>query len=562
MEPAGEVTTSAGTCTTTSSGTVARGTSASGPAGAGGAHPSAGAGAHPSGSGAHPSGATEPADLAHLVDADFYRQLVEAAPDAIVVVDEDGVIRLVNAHAERLFAWSRAELVGQVLEVLVPGSVAKAHAAHRRSFAANPRSRPMGTSLRLTGRRADGSEIPVDVSLSALRTAHGVWTSASVRDATARQLADQELRRAYARASASAAEMERRGRELTLLGEMGDMLQSCLDTSEAYAVVAAFVAQLFPGTAGIVYRPTDTRLVLQASAHWGTTAETEPALSASDCWALRRGRLHRSTGCHRALRCRHDDGGPDRWSLCVPLVAHGDMVGLLHLRSAGAPPSDATEADEELAAVQRLAVSVAEHLSLALANLALREHLRAQSERDALTGLYNRRHLERTIDEAVGDAARTGRPVGILMLDVDGFKEVNDRDGHAAGDSHLRQLATLLLRETRGGDSVYRIGGDEFVVVLPGGTADTTALRAEQIRAAIDEQLGATVSIGVAAVPGPATTADELLHEADLCLYRAKALGRNRVVGAPPLGDVGAGHEGGGHEAGANGDGDRVATRG
>ena len=485
-------------------------------------------GGPPAGAGVSP--APEP------LGAEFYRQLVDTAPDALVVVDATGTIRLVNGHAERLFAWNRTELVGRPLELLVPDRASVTHAAHRRAFAADPRSRTMATSLQLAGRRSDGTEIPVDISLSALRTSEGTWTAASVRDASTRQIAEKELRRAYTTAAASMAEMEGRSRELALLSEMGDMLQSCLDTAEAYAVVAAFVAQLFPGTAGIVFRPTETRMVLQNSAQWGAANDAGTALSASDCWALRRGRLHRSTGAHRALRCRHDTAGPDRWSLCVPLMAHGDMVGLLHLHAAGTSPrtdGDGTT-DEDLASVQRLAVNVAEHLSLALANLALREHLRAQSERDALTGLYNRRHLEHTVDEAVAEATRTGRPVGVLMLDVDDFKGVNDRHGHAAGDGLLRQLATLLLRETRGGDTVFRIGGDEFVVLLPGGTVPATTARAEQIRAAIDGQLGSTVSIGVAALPGSATTADELLHEADLCLYRAKALGRNQVVAAPP----------------------------
>lgn len=478
-------------------------------------------------------------------DVEFCHQLVEAAPDGIVVVDEGGVIRLANTQAERLLGWRRGELVGQGIEVLVPERVRDVHPGHRRGYFAAPRTRPMAAGLELTARRADGSELPVDISLSPIDTNRGTWVAAAVRDATFRKDTEARLRDAYEQVSASMAEMARRGRQLALVSEMGDMLQSAVDNEEAYAVVAAFVADLFAGTSGVVYRPTSSRVVLDAGAQWGGGPPAASTLTATECWALRRERPHRSDGAHAALRCRHtgpvaDGAATGGWTLCIPLAAHGEMLGLLHLRS-GAPADTgplplpgATAAGaggEPVDELQRIAVSVAEHLSMALANLALREDLRTRSERDALTGLYNRRFFDQALVDALAEMTRHQEHLSVILVDLDRFKELNDQHGHAAGDTALRSIAHLLLRETRGSDTVCRLGGDEFVVLMPATSAETATARADQIRAVVERAADVTVSVGVATrAPSDDWSAAELLRDADLCLYRAKTLGRNRVV--------------------------------
>jgi diguanylate cyclase len=155
------------------------------------------------------------------------------------------------------------------------------------------------------------------------------------------------------------------------------------------------------------------------------------------------------------------------------------------------------------------------------------------AERDALTGLGNRRHLERRAQELLPRAHAEGLPLALAMLDVDHFKRVNDRYGHAMGDQVLVQLAHLLRENTRGGDVLARHGGEEFVIVLPGMGLAAAAEVCERLRERVAQYgwpvaMPITVSIGLVAAP-PCELAP-MLEAADRALYRAKAAGRNRVV--------------------------------
>ena len=169
---------------------------------------------------------------------------------------------------------------------------------------------------------------------------------------------------------------------------------------------------------------------------------------------------------------------------------------------------------------------------------ALQARLRDQAIRDPLTGLFNRRYLTETLQRELARCARETRPLAVVMLDVDHFKALNDAFGHETGDRMLQAVGGFLGDETRHGDVACRFGGEEFVVVLPGASAQAAAARAQVWRSAFERlqvshqghDVGVTLSMGVAEYPAHAASADDLLRAADVALYEAKRQGRNRVV--------------------------------
>src|SRR5262245_29111521 len=165
--------------------------------------------------------------------------------------------------------------------------------------------------------------------------------------------------------------------------------------------------------------------------------------------------------------------------------------------------------------------------------------LKDQVMHDGLTGLYNRRYLEESLGREESRARRSGRSLGIMMIDIDNFKRFNDTLGHAAGDAVLRAMGQYLLMAARGEDIVCRYGGEEFVLVMSQAPHNTVLQRAENLRQGV-QQLGIeyegqvvgpiTVSIGIGIFPDHGDNVDVVLRAADMALYQAKQLGRNRVV--------------------------------
>ena len=167
--------------------------------------------------------------------------------------------------------------------------------------------------------------------------------------------------------------------------------------------------------------------------------------------------------------------------------------------------------------------------------------LREQSVRDHLTGVFNRRYMDETLERELLRAARKGLSLSIIMLDVDDFKRFNDSHGHAAGDAILRELSSSFLEHVRGEDIPSRYGGDEFIIILPDASQEVTLERAELLRKHAQhlniqfegQLLGRiTLSLGVATFPNDGTTSMALLKAVDAALYRAKHEGRNRVATA------------------------------
>jgi diguanylate cyclase (GGDEF)-like protein len=303
-------------------------------------------------------------------------------------------------------------------------------------------------------------------------------------------------------------------------------------------MVAEFLGRLLPTCGGSLYVYANSRDVLESAKAWNG-GKIMPAMHPEDCWGLRRGRSYSFGESEIGFLCAHVSPSQSRDYCCIPILAHGETIGLLHLEfGCGDASNGETPSKETVAEQRRLGLVCAEQISLAIANVKLRDQLRDQSIRDVLTGLYNRRYMLETCSREFSRAARAGESVSILSIDVDHFKKYNDNHGHDAGDTVLRAVGNCLDSLFRTEDVPCRFGGEEFVVLLPGADAEVAARRAEQLRGKVEALIiryiaktlpGITVSMGVAAFPEAGDTPEVVFKAADEALYRAKEKGRNRV---------------------------------
>lgn len=312
------------------------------------------------------------------------------------------------------------------------------------------------------------------------------------------------------------------------------MLTSSQNPAEGYQAAARTCRLLLPDFSGALYAVAASRNLAEAMEVWGPDHNPPALFSPSECRALRVGRIHCADAHSVEVFCQHVPEGDIRASACIPLMSRDESFGSLYLAAPRDGHRDAISPTE-----LRLAHKIADHLALALSNLRLAQELRAQSIQDPLTGLFNRRYLEATLDRELSQSRRSGSPLSVVAVDADHFKSFNDRFGHDAGDLVLKRLGALMSGTVRTSDIACRLGGEEFLLVLPGADTEAAVARAEELRqrvAALDleyhgQALGnITVSLGVATLPGHATNGEELLRQADSALYQAKRQGRNRVV--------------------------------
>jgi two-component system cell cycle response regulator len=213
----------------------------------------------------------------------------------------------------------------------------------------------------------------------------------------------------------------------------------------------------------------------------------------------------------------------------VPVISEGRLFGVLAVYG----KQDGLFRAEDLDTLQTLA----RQAEVAIGNVMLHDETRRQARTDGTTGLWNRREFELRCREAVKEAARFNEPFGVMLVDIDDFKQVNDRYDHSTGDAALIWVATKLSEATREVDVVARWGGEEFIVLLPRAGLEETALVADRVRRAVAREpmqedgkvIPLTVSVGYAGHPEDGTTAEKLFRAADAGLLRAKRMGKNRV---------------------------------
>lgn len=333
-----------------------------------------------------------------------------------------------------------------------------------------------------------------------------------------------------------AAELADRRRRSAALDSFQALLITSNTTAEIYQVVAHMSEVMFPGVSGALYKMAASHDLVERVAQWNWPEGSRGQLwHPEECRAMRAAQPYFAGAGTVEIPCRHtvEIGVPVSRSLCLPLSAQGETLGILQLCCfEDAAVTDISDRQRETAAL------ISEQLSLSLANLQLREKLHNQSIRDPLTGLFNRRFLEETMHRELARAARTGQPLVVAIIDVDHFKQFNDRFGHEAGDLVLVQLAAVLQQHVRSSDIVCRYGGEEFVLLMPDSPLPVAIERAEALRIKVGElrlRLGMGqlesihISVGLAGSSDPAQSAESLLRNADEALYAAKSGGRNRI---------------------------------
>jgi diguanylate cyclase (GGDEF)-like protein/PAS domain S-box-containing protein len=432
---------------------------------------------------------------------DIAYSVVKSSPDVILIINALGTIVAINDRCESLLGYEAKELLGKTVETLIPERYPN-HAAMRQKYQQCPIARVMGDRPVLYALHKSGVQIPVNIALSPLET-----------EETQEKLIQAVIRDA--------------------------MPQWISQRTQHLQTVAMNAA-----ASGIVI--TDFRGVIE----W-----VNPAVAQMTGYSI-----HELIGQHtRMLKSGEHDASffKDLWeTVKAGNTWFGEITnrrkdGTLYYEEQHISPVPDEEGNitHFIAIKQDVTDRKIAEMKLREANEKLMHHLkkveflqkklRAQSIRDPLTNLFNRRYLSETLKREISRAKRDHTALSAIAIDVDGFKKINDTYGHAVGDNVLKMLAKVMLSLTREADIACRLGGDEFLIVMPGALSQVAKQRAEDIRLLfLHEQTSeynnpddplCSLSIGVTQLHDNETS-DSFLQRSDQALYQAKQGGRNRVV--------------------------------
>ena len=313
--------------------------------------------------------------------------------------------------------------------------------------------------------------------------------------------------------------------------EFVDTLQMTNTEDEAHELIKRHAQRSMPGTVVTVLQANNSANRLQAATALAADSDLPARLVGAEprsCLAVRFARTHEEQPGTIALLDCGVCGGRDRPSTCAPLLVGGSVIGAVLVEDGWATGAPATP-DHRI----RTTVAQAAPVLANLRNLAVAEF---RANNDSLTGLPNRRATDDTLKRFVAQANRSLSPLCAVMLDLDHFKQVNDRFGHTAGDEVLAAVGAALTACLRESDFAGRFGGEEFLVLLPDTDPAGALLVAEKVRAAVSGirvpgvERDLTASAGIADLLAHGGTAASMLREADRALYTAKAEGRDRTV--------------------------------
>ncbi|ACB53063.1 unknown [Crocosphaera subtropica ATCC 51142] len=353
-----------------------------------------------------------------------------------------------------------------------------------------------------------------------------------VEDIQERKQTEIQLKKANQQLKTIVEQLAKQNQERTLLSRVSQYLQACTNIEEAYKILADLIQPLFPDCSLGIYQLNEQQTTAHLVSYSGDNLNSKEDFRFSDCWALRQGKTHYNDITHHQLFCPHVETDlTTKATLCYPIIAQGKTLGILYV--------SATDRAKLTPETENLVKTISDYITLSLANLKLREDLKEQSVRDSLTGLFNRRYLYEFLKKEIAKAQRYETEIGIILLDIDHFKQINDNYSHGLGDVVLEEFGEFLRDNIRESDIACRYGGEEFILIFPHASLDNTYQRAEALRRKIkrlhfryqQHHLNSvTVSVGVANYPQHGLTGEEVVHHADLALYAAKDQGRNRTI--------------------------------
>jgi diguanylate cyclase (GGDEF)-like protein/PAS domain S-box-containing protein len=462
-----------------------------------------------------------------------YQRTLESALDCIITTDHLERIVEFNPMAEKVFRYSRDQVIGRrLVDVLVPARLRKRHEASMKRLLSDAQQKMLNRRIETIALRGDGTTIPVELMMQRITDAEPPLFTGFLRDISARKQAEAKILRL-------------------------NRLYRTLSQTSALSVRAADRQSLFEGMCRIAkkYGGFITTWVglLDANGNVRLAAHDEgpdfemPPLSSNPGLpegrgvmgtALREGRI---VICNDALndpvnalwRERHKQHDV-RSLAALPLMAAGEVIGVFMLKAAIPDYFD-------VEITQLLREMVAE-ISHGLDRLSLEQRHRDATERlarlahfDPLTNLPNRTLFQERLAHGIAQAARNGWTLGVMFIDLDRFKGVNDSLGHAAGDELLKQVGARLVECVRGEDTISRLSGDEFALVLAhlsdiddAGVVAAKILKALKMPFEVEgSRVITSASIGVTLFPADGDNADVLMRNADVAMYNAKWRGRD-----------------------------------
>jgi diguanylate cyclase (GGDEF)-like protein/PAS domain S-box-containing protein len=475
-----------------------------------------------------------------------FRNLIEQSHDGIVLIDESGMVIEWNQAMEQITGLERHNVFGQpswdVLGGLTPENNLPGRREELKQAILSSLQSGEGIFLYHSTEASyynTRGEIRVTTqTIFPIRTQKGFQIGGISHDITERKRIEEKLSQTNEQLTKWLNELEAHNQETSLLKEMGDLLQSCHEIEEAYQVFDQFIRQLFPATGGALYVFEETAGSLEAVSTWGEKFEETPQINREDCWALRRGRPHRVDDPQKGLLCPHVRISARHSSLCVPMVAQSESIGLLHINFFQDAAPEGIDYTEWLNNHENLAITLADQIGMALANLKMHKILSEQVNHDSLTGLFNQKYFLESLQREIHHSIRREGVLSLLVVEMDHIAEINTLYGQDARNEVLTVGAKFLEGHVRPGEIACRYYGNIFGLILPDVSCEAASLRAKDLLDEYkllrfiyqDKEIGPlSLSIGISTYPEIGKDSESLLQTAETALKLAKDGGHDRV---------------------------------